>query len=81
MWKTYFKLIKIKPGKVVVPGHGKIDFNSDKLPVELCRKLCESGFPYLEMTKEGKEKFSKAEPEKKQNKPDQQDKQKSPVTA
>lgn len=68
MWRNYFKLIRINPGKVVVPGHGKIDFARDNLPVELCLKLYESGFPYLELTKEGKEKFAQKQ-DLKQDKP------------
>jgi len=77
MWKDYFKLVKIVPGIIVVPGHGKIDFRNEKLPVELCRQLYEKEFPYLELTKDGKEKFGKETPEKKQETPN---KQKSPVT-
>jgi len=54
MWKKYFKVIKIVPGEVVVPGYGKLDFSKDNISVEVCQKLFESDFPYLAITEEGK---------------------------
>ena len=77
-WTDYFKLIKLVPGVVVVPGHGKIDFRKANLPVEVCKKLYDSGFPYLELTEEGKEKLYGRQ----ENKPaDKTTKLKSPVKA
>jgi hypothetical protein len=63
MWKKYFKVIKIIPGEVVVPGYGKLDFSKDNISVEVCRKLFESDFPYLAITAEGKD-FLYGEPVK-----------------
>jgi len=54
MWTQYFKLIKICPGVVIVPPHGSIDFRQEDIPLELCKKLFENGFPYLELTELGK---------------------------
>ena len=54
MWKKYFKVVKLVPGKVVIPGYGTIDFSKDNISVEVCRKLFESDFPYLAITDEGK---------------------------
>ena len=54
MWKKYFKVIRIVPGEVVVPGYGTIDFSKDNISVEVCQKLFESDFPYLAITEEGK---------------------------
>ncbi len=55
MWKKYFKVIKIIPGEVVVPGYGKMNFSKDNISVEVCRKLFESDFPYLAITAEGRD--------------------------
>ena len=57
MWRKYFKLVKLVPGRVDVPGHGIIDFSRDDLPVDLCKKLYESDFRYLEITELGKEEL------------------------
>ncbi len=54
MWKKYFKVVKLVPGQVVVPGYGTIDFSKDNISVEVCQKLFESDFPYLAITEEGK---------------------------
>ena len=54
MWKKYFRVVKLVPGKVVVPGYGTIDFSKDNISVEVCQKLFESDFPYLAITEEGK---------------------------
>ena len=55
MWKKYFKIIKIVPGEVVVPGYGKMDFSNDNISVEVCRELFENDFPYLAITAEGRD--------------------------
>lgn len=57
MWKSYFKFIKLRPGRVVTQQFGEIDFSSDKIPVETVKALYESDFPYLEITEEGKEEL------------------------
>ena len=63
MWKKYFKVVKLVPGEVVVPGYGTIDFSKDNISVEVCCKLFESDFPYLAITEEGKD-FLYGEPVK-----------------
>ncbi len=55
MWKKYFKVIKIIPGKVVTPLFGVIDFSSDNIPLEKIIALFESDFPYLQLTPEGEQ--------------------------
>ena len=50
MWRKYFKLVKLVPGKVVVPKFGIIDFRRDNLSVDLCKTLFENDFEYLEIT-------------------------------
>lgn len=54
MWKKYFRVVKLVPGEVVVPGYGTIDFSKDNISVEVCQKLFESDFPNLAITEEGK---------------------------
>ena len=54
MWKRYFKFIKLKPGKVVTAQFGQIDFSADNIGIEIIKALYESGFPYLQITEEGK---------------------------
>ena len=50
MWRKSFKLVKLVPGKVIVPKHGVIDFRRDDLSVDLCKTLFEDDFEYLEIT-------------------------------
>ena len=54
MWQEYFRLVKLKPGKVVTALLGEIDFSSDSVPLEKIKQLYESNFPYLEITEQGK---------------------------
>jgi len=54
MWKQYFKFVKLKPGKVVTSQFGEIDFSADNIGIEIIKTLYENGFPYLEITEEGK---------------------------
>lgn len=54
MWRKYFKLKGLVPGKVVVPVHGTIDF-SGTVPVETCKELYEDDWPFLDITDEGKQ--------------------------
>ena len=65
MWRKYFTFIKLIPGKVVVHGHGTIDFSQDNLSLELVVKLFENDFPYLQITEEGREKFYGIKPKRK----------------
>ena len=62
MWKKYFKFIKLKPGKVITSQFGEIDFSADTIGIEIIQALYENGFPYLEITEEGKAELYKAEP-------------------
>ena len=54
MWQDYFKLIKLKPGRVITHLFGELDFSRDNLSLEVLKKLYESDFPYLEITPLGK---------------------------
>ncbi len=47
-WTEKYKVIGVKPGKVITRKFGTLDFSKDNIPVEKCDKLYESGFPYLE---------------------------------
>ena len=57
MWQKYFKVVKVVPGKIVVPKVGEIDFSKENLSVDLVKNLCDSNFPYIEPTEEGKVMF------------------------
>ena len=54
-WTDCFNLVGIKPGRMVVPGHGTIDFSNPSLPVELVKSLFENDFSYLSITPLGLE--------------------------
>jgi hypothetical protein len=63
MWRKYFKLVKLVPGKVIVQGYGTLDFSGD-VPVETCKALFEKGVRFLEITKEGEsELYGRVNPE------------------
>ena len=62
MWKRYFKFVKLKPGKVVTAKFGEIDFSADNIGIEIIKALYENGFPYLEITEEGKAELYGVEP-------------------
>lgn len=62
MWTKYFKVIKVRPGKIVTSSHGELDFSRDNISVEICKELFESDFPYLEITEEGKKELYGIEP-------------------
>lgn len=64
MWREYFKLVKLIPGRVIIHGFGDIDFSSSKLSIETCKKLFEADSPYLEITDKGKEVLYGKKPEK-----------------
>lgn len=57
IWTDYFTLVGVLPGRIVVPGHGTLDFSDTSLPVEKIRTLFEIGFPYLKVTPLGKDTF------------------------
>lgn len=57
MWRDYFKLKGLKPGRVITELCGEIDFSRDNIPVEIIRKLYENDFPYLEITPLGKKQL------------------------
>ena len=63
MWTKYFKLVKVRPGRIITPSHGELDFSRDNIPVETCKQLFEADFPYLEITEEGKKEFYGIVPE------------------
>ena len=62
MWQEYFRLVKLKPGKVVTALLGEIDFSSDSIPLEKIKQLYESNFPYLEITEQGKSELYGSKP-------------------
>jgi hypothetical protein len=68
MWRKYFKLVKLVPGKVVVPMFGIIDFRRDDLSVDLCKPLFENDFEYLEITPFGEAEFYGIKSQTKQKK-------------
>lgn len=55
MWTNYFKVIRIRPGRIVVSGHGLVDFSNPRLPVEFIQGLYERDFPYLQVTEQGRQ--------------------------
>jgi hypothetical protein len=55
MWQEYFKVVKIKPGRVNTALFGLIDFSQPNIPLEKIVALYESDFPYLEITPKGME--------------------------
>jgi hypothetical protein len=63
MWRKYFRLVKLVPGKVVVPRFGIIDFRRDDLSVDLCKTLFENDFEYLEITPFGEAEFYGIKPQ------------------
>lgn len=62
MWKQYFNLIRIHRGRIITSSHGELDFSRDDIPVKTCQELYEAGFPYLELTEEGKKELYGIEP-------------------
>lgn len=69
MWKEYFKIIKLKPGRVVTALFGELDFSRDDLPLQKVKALYENDFPYLEITELGKQELYGIEPEKIEQEP------------
>lgn len=64
MWRKYFDIVKIVPGRVVTQQFGVIDFSSDRVPVETCKTLFEEDFPYLQITEAGKSELYGIQPAK-----------------
>lgn len=62
MWRKYFKLKGLVPGRVVTQRFGALDF-SGKVSVETCKALYEDDFPYLEITEKGKQELYESEVE------------------
>jgi len=57
MWKKYFKLKGIRPGEVIFPRVGKVDFSRDDLDPQFLLNLWENDCRYLELTEEGERHF------------------------
>ena len=57
-WTTYYKVVGIKPGKVVIPGTGEVDLSDEKLSLDMVRRIHNKGCHFLELTEEGKKMFS-----------------------
>lgn len=55
MWRKYFTVVKVVPGRIKTPRHGLIDLASDNLNVETLRELYEEDWPYIEITAAGRE--------------------------
>lgn len=55
IWTDYFTLIKVRPGRIVTPRYGTLDFSDPHLPVEKLLALFEDDFPYLRITPQGME--------------------------
>lgn len=62
MWKRYFKVVEIVPGPVIIQGVGQVDFSSDDLDVDFCKKLYENDCRYLQITAEGKKQLYNINP-------------------
>jgi len=69
MWTDYFKLIRLKPGKVITFLCGEVDFSKPNLSLEVLKELWESDFPYLQITELGKKELYGV-PENNSEKPD-----------
>ena len=49
-WTDYFTLVKVRPGRIVTPRFGTLDFADPSLPVDKVQALFEDDFPYLKIT-------------------------------
>jgi hypothetical protein len=63
MWQEYFKVIKLKPGRVVTALFGELDFRNPDLPLHKIQELYENDFPYLAITPKGLEVLYGTKPE------------------
>jgi len=67
MWRAYFRLKNIIPGRVHFARQGMIDFRQDDLDLQVLLGLVREGSLYLELTPEGEEFFqAKTPPQSKQ---------------
>lgn len=55
-WKNKYKVIGVKPGKVITPKHGTIDLSREDIPLETLDQLNAEGFPYIERIHSGEKK-------------------------
>ena len=55
-WKKYFKLKGYKPGPIIIPGFGRVDFSTE-LPIETLQKIFEAGHEFVSITDFGREKL------------------------
>lgn len=61
MWRKYFKLKNIIPGRVHFARFGMIDFRQEDLPIDILKRIYDEGSTYLELTDEGREFFEGGE--------------------
>lgn len=54
MWQKYFRVVKIKPGRVNTALLGLIDLSDPNIALDKIVHLFENDFPYLEITNEGR---------------------------
>jgi hypothetical protein len=54
MWRKYFIVVKVVPGRIKTPRHGLIDLSSDNLSIETLKELYEEDWPYIEITAAGR---------------------------
>jgi hypothetical protein len=53
MWRKYFIVVKVVPGRIKTPRHGIIDLSRDDLNVATLKELYEEDWPYILITNEG----------------------------
>lgn len=47
-WKDQYRVVGVKPGRIITRQYGEMDFTHDDIPCEKCERLVKEGFPYLE---------------------------------
>ncbi len=57
MWRKYFKVVRVVPGRVITHRFGPIDLSSNNLSIDMLKQLYEDDFPYLEITPLGLQQF------------------------
>jgi len=72
MWTDYFKVTGIQPGRVVTHRHGTLDLSRPDLSIDTLKSLYDQGFPYLKLTKKGKDKFAPKKKQTTKSVPDQE---------
>lgn len=58
MWTAKYKVIKIMPGVIIMPGFGRIDLSDTKLAVDLIDRMYAAGCPYLKLIEKTTESIS-----------------------